>query len=70
MQQTSKQRERMKRVFSIVKQVEMATRPSKKTVFNETELQLLKELMFADMENKKSSIVKRTKSIKKSRTLC
>ena len=53
MQQTTKQRERMKRMLSIVKKVEEATRPSKKTAFNHTELRLLKELMFADLENKR-----------------
>ncbi|MBQ8427825.1 MAG: MarR family transcriptional regulator, partial [Clostridia bacterium] len=53
MRQTIKQRERMKKIFLIIKKMEDAMQPGKNTPFNGTELRLLKELMLARMENER-----------------
>ncbi|MBQ9117600.1 MAG: MarR family transcriptional regulator [Clostridia bacterium] len=51
MQETSKQKEQLKRILFIYKKMEDVTRTDKNTPFNSTELQLLKELIFAKLEN-------------------
>ncbi len=50
---TTEQQEYVKKIFLIVKKVEEATRTSKETPFNSTELRLLKELLYAKMQGEK-----------------
>ena len=53
MEKLAKRRENLAKMFSIYRQMEEVVRLDKSTHFNGTELQLLRELTFAEIEGKK-----------------
>ena len=53
MEDLVKQREKLKKIFFIYKELDTVTQTSKNSMFNSTELQLLKELLLAKMDNER-----------------